>query len=697
MAFIRIPDLPLGGSDASPPVPVNVNTNLLVLEQDITRKIRPLNFLTTSIPQFTTTTDIVSGNLIPISNTVNGVTKNLTVATLLDYINKNGPIIHEVYYVSCDDVNASDIQDTPTRGRNEELPYRTIKRAAKAISDAMAAEVAPNANGEDFLPPPATKKQYSIMVRSGDYAEKTPIFLPPNTSMIGDNLRRTTIRPFDASYDKNDMFWVSSACYIWGFTFRGHKSIVDTRTVNDIVYDNNTGQYEQVTKLVEDIVGGSAAIAFPVSTSTVTSETQEQYNIAYNGAKNGVDPNYRINPAIVPATRPVIYTSPYVQGCTSYSVPTGLGLVDRGSIDPTTNTWGTGPNDAGTGMRIDGSLVDGYLRSMVLDSFTQVNQGGRGVVIKNHGYAQFVSIFTVATKEGVVCESGGSCSISTSNSTFGLSGLIARGKSPEPILQGTFTVAPQPETYQGNIPPYGFSIAGNLFTINNVTPLEINPDNDQNRQIVANYPYTNMCFTVGDDNPWGSNTTGGYIKESDINLNGKDEPKLFFVEITPRKNTSTALNSPNAYDILLNFNIPLDLTRLRGIDFTNAPVRFYARSMIETGSHTFEYMGTGTRMFWAIPSNGGVANNNLEAVFDAGVPNYRTDNDGNIVLDALGNPILETNSNLPGIVFYTSSNELGDFKVGPSFKILQSTGTIDGDTFKRAILTLVTPLNIVLE
>jgi hypothetical protein len=58
---------------------------------------------------------------------------------------------------------------------------------------------------------------------------------------------------------------------------------------------------------------------------------------------------------------------------------------------------------------------------------------------------------------------------------------------------------------------------------------------------------------------------------------------------------------------------------------------------------------------------------------------------------------MEVNSNLPGVVFYTSSNELGDFKVGPSFKILQSTGTIDGDTFKRAILTLVTPLNIVLE
>ena len=690
MAFIRIPDLPLGGSDASPPVPVNVNTNLLVLEQDITRKIRPLNFLTTSIPQFLTTTQILSTNLIPFSSSINGVTKNVTVKNLLDYINKNGPILHEVFYVSCDDVNASDIQDTPTRGRNEELPYRTIKRAAKAVSDAMALDVAQSAGKEDFLPPPATKKQYSIMVRSGDYAEQIPIFLPPNTSLIGDNLRRTTIRPFDSNYDKFDMIWVSSACYVWGFTFRGLKSIVELTTVPDIVYDSETDSYVQSEngKLVENIVGGGSAIAFPVADSTKTGLTQDEYTSAYNTA------GYEINSAIVPRTRPNIFISPYVQGCTSYCVPDDLDSVDMLSIDPETQNYGLGSNNAGTGMTIDGSLVDGPLRSMVLDSFTQVNQGGRGVVIKNHGYAQFVSIFTVATKEGVVVESGGSCSISTSNSTFGISGLVARGMSPSPILQGTFKMAPSTETYEGITPPYGFSIAGNLFTINDIQSIPINPDLDNLSQIVADFPYTNMCFTVGDDQPWGDNTSGGYIKDNDISLNGRDEPKLFFVEITPTRNTSAGLL--RAYDILLNFNIPLNLRTLRGIDFENAPVKFYARSMIATGSHTFEYIGTGTRMRHAIPSSGGVANNDLEAVFDAGVPNYRIIN-GEIQFDALGRPIVETNSNLPGIVFYTSSNELGDFKVGPSFKILQSTGTIDGDTFKRAILTLVTPLNIVLE
>jgi hypothetical protein len=687
MAYIRIPELPAGGNDAG--IPIDVNEDLLVLEQDITRKLHPLDFISHSIPQLDSTTNIGFTSLMPISDSSNGTTQNLTVRNLLNYINKNGPIINIVYYVSCDDVNASDTQDTPTRGRNEELPYRTIKRAAKAISDAMALEAAQSAEGADFLPPPQTKKQYTIMVRSGDYLEKTPIFLPPNTSMIGDNLRRTTIRPFNSTYETNDMFWVSSACYIWGFTFRGHKSITATRTVVDTQYDNLTKQYVQVNREVEDIIGGSAAIAFPVSTATVTGATQSQYDIAYN------TPSYQINASIVPSTRPIIHTSPYVQGCTSYSVPDNLNLVDKGSIDPNTGLYGTGENNAGTGMRIDGSLVDGYLRSMVLDSFTHINQGGRGVHILNHGYAQFVSIFTVATKEGVVCESGGSCSISTSNSTFGLSGLIARGKSPTPILEGTFTMAPDPSTYSGIIPPYGYSPAGNLFTISNVQPVSINPDNSLSTQTIANFPYTNMCFTVGDDEPWNGQASGGYILDSDITLNGKAEPKLFFVEITPKINRTAGLN--NAYDILLNFNIPLNLTNLNGIDYTDAPIKFYARSMIETGSHTFEYMGTGTRMYWAIPANGGVANNDSEACFDANMPNYKLDINGDITFDVTGSPIMEINANLPGIVFYTSSNELGDFKVGPNFKILQSTGTIDGDTFKRAILTLVTPLNIVLE
>jgi len=97
-----------------------------------------------------------------------------------------------------------------------------------------------------------------------------------------------------------------------------------------------------------------------------------------------------------------ITTSPYIQNCSSIT--------------------GTG-----AGMRVDGNLALG-LKSMVTDSYTQVNEGGIGIHILNQGYAQLVSIFTICCQEGILVENGGYCSITNSNTSFGTFGLVARGK-----------------------------------------------------------------------------------------------------------------------------------------------------------------------------------------------------------------------------------------------------------------------------
>lgn len=98
-----------------------------------------------------------------------------------------------------------------------------------------------------------------------------------------------------------------------------------------------------------------------------------------------------------------ITTSPYIQNCSSI----------------TTN---------GTGIRVNGSYVGG-LRSMVLDAFTQFNQGGIGVHLVNKGYMQLVSLFTICCKYSVLAEQGGFGSITNSNSSFGTYGLVADGVS----------------------------------------------------------------------------------------------------------------------------------------------------------------------------------------------------------------------------------------------------------------------------
>ena len=97
-------------------------------------------------------------------------------------------------------------------------------------------------------------------------------------------------------------------------------------------------------------------------------------------------------------------------------------------------------------------------------------------------------------------------------------------------------------------------------------------------------------------------------------------------------------------------------------------VSFYIRSQITTSSHTFEYVGSGTTLQLAVPALGGVGIIANEAVALSGAS-----------------------------VFFTSTNNFGDFRVGAGFTILQSTGTIVGLTFDRSIISLVTPLTIALE
>jgi hypothetical protein len=97
--------------------------------------------------------------------------------------------------------------------------------------------------------------------------------------------------------------------------------------------------------------------------------------------------------------------SPYIQNCTNF-IPNSIGL------------------------KIDGSKAIGPTKSMVLDSYTQYNQGGIGASITNEGYAQLVSMFTICNETAIYCGSGAACDLTNSNSSFGDYGLVADGVGP---------------------------------------------------------------------------------------------------------------------------------------------------------------------------------------------------------------------------------------------------------------------------
>ena len=101
-----------------------------------------------------------------------------------------------------------------------------------------------------------------------------------------------------------------------------------------------------------------------------------------------------------------------------------------------------------------------------------------------------------------------------------------------------------------------------------------------------------------------------------------------------------------------------------------ANVEFYQRSLIVASSHTFEFVGSGNNIANCLPSLGAVPNPEGEGVFD---------------------------ENNAGKVFYTSTNENGDFSVSGDFVINQNTGTVTGRTFDKSLFAVLTPYILALE
>jgi hypothetical protein len=94
----------------------------------------------------------------------------------------------------------------------------------------------------------------------------------------------------------------------------------------------------------------------------------------------------------------------------------------------------------------------------------------------------------------------------------------------------------------------------------------------------------------------------------------------------------------------------------------NTVVTFHQYSLITASGHTFEFVGSGTNVNTALPYLGGVPITENQAV----------ENNG-------------------GKIFFTGTDQRGDFRIGQDFVINQNTGTISGRTFTRSLFAVMTP------
>ena len=493
----------------------------------------------------------------------------------------------------------------------------------------------------------------TIIVRSGVYKEDNPIGLRTEVSISGEDLRLVTVVPLNT--DK-DVFQVRAGCLIQNLNFAGQTSSTN---------HPNCG-----------------AVAFPPTQAGIDGGNDYQAGTGYTSlgpANQGPD---RIDPS-----KGGRYRSPYVRNCTNFMTGS-VGMKINGDY---VNAAFTGTNDLGQD-----------LKSMVCDSFTQYNEMGIGVSLINNAYAQLVSIFTIGCDVAIFCGTGGQCDLTNSNSSFGNVGLKADGVGSVEFTGETNTAV----------------IAGvDSFVVDNVKDLQDNyrkPFDGQGAYFLIdmdNYNDTTATgiltaplqlirsFTITDGgagynegappvvtipSPQGPESippefsanvsAAGTITSIDVIASGRNflpnqelpvtfsgsggatatvntDPILYTIDSATEPTTTSGLTT-----VTFNEFVPYQVG-------AGVSMEFVRLSRIITSSHSFEYVGAGTDINRANPFQGGepIPENEIIAINGGQIP-------------------------------FTSTDQKGNFRIGDGLTIDQTTSTIRGRDFNRAIQAQLTPL-----
>ena len=491
----------------------------------------------------------------------------------------------------------------------------------------------------------------TIYVRPGVYFENNPVGLRTDVSVSGQDLRLVTVVPNNVN---DDIFHVRRGCLVENLNFAAA----------------NFGVLHE----------GCGCLAFPPIQADIDAGDATATRSGYIGpgpANEGPSGRWR---------------SPYARNCTNFIT---------GSI----------------GLKIDGRYADAAysgtnnlgqdLRSMVCDSFTQYNEAGIGVSVTNKAYAQLVSIFTINSHIGIFAGSGGQCDLTNSNSSFGDFGLFADGTSLAEFT-GTTTGGATAESdvfqflnvkdvdnnvrkpfdgqslfFKVNLSDYpevsGYSgiLTQPMRTIRSIKITNGGNPGEYSASSPPNVLATAPAGPEGILAELSANVSAaGTITSVDVIASGRNFLPIQPIEISFSTGSAVgiAVTDPilftvddateptNAGLTTVTFNEFIPYSVAQGVD-----VEFLRISRIITSSHSFEYVGAGTDINRANPFQGGepIPENEIVAINGGQVP-------------------------------FTSTDQKGNFRIGSGLEINQTTSTISGRDFNRAIQANLTPLILAL-
>jgi hypothetical protein len=577
-------------------------------------------------------------------------------------------------YVSPEGLDTND-------GTEPHKPFKTIKAAV----DSLGAKS------------PFNIKRFTIFVGSGDYTEQNPIIVPPGAAIVGDNLR--TVR-LTAANPTKDFFHVYESTYFYGLRFLNLKHpafcfsfpcSIATATISggqvtglNLIHSATgytDGVNQNIDILIEepDAIGTAATAVATISGGVITG-----FTVTSGGSGYVLGEKPLVSIPIPAAVRPFVGTSPYIQNCSSITGPFDTSGNQISVFTPlpydTTNVDDQG---AGGGIRIDGNLnaVSTPLRSMVADSFTQVNQGGPGHLVINRGYAQFVSCFTTFCTYGFKTAAGGFANVSNSVIDFGKYGLISKTYYPVTYNTGSsletktstvsgFVIDENGAGYTGSVA--NVTITGGGASVNATAQANINANGsvDEIVLLTGGSGYTDQP-NVTIAAPTGVGGIQATTVAGKASITGVSEMLISLVSGSRSVDISSNMRLNGVNYLITGVAAVSGQPSQKRITTYPSPssiatgdvVNFYDLSNISTGGLVNEYVGSGVT-YNALPQYGGIPIKQREVTQIA-----------------------------PGKVFYVTIDNIGNLAIGSFFAVNQLTGevTINANSFNLSGLNAIGP------
>ena len=328
---------------------------------------------------------------------------------------------------------------TPPVNQTINLAYSVEQDSDDTITELMDIVIdALTAGSTVGIPKPIKGVNTTILIKTGVYEEILPINIPRDTALCGDELRNTTIKPA-AGYEGQDMFYVNSGTGIRNMSLKGLSG-----TLSDMnQYLTRRPETKRVLTFdVLTLVGGTGYTNGTYSTTSSGTGTGLTVQVtATAGAVTAVSVvapgiNYEIGDVITiisgnnNATIEVLTIS--LQGASFVSLNPGTGpddssawITTRSCYVQNVSTFG----DGCVGLKVDGTLHDGGIKSVVANDFTQIISNGIGFWVVEEGKSELVSVFTYYCHIGYLAEDGGKVRATNGNNSYGDYGSVAEGVS----------------------------------------------------------------------------------------------------------------------------------------------------------------------------------------------------------------------------------------------------------------------------